>query len=162
MPKLIKNRKLQDNEWKLVRDESELEQSGKQIVTIDVYQAHEAELKDKLARAELGLLLKSDQGIDDLPQGFESAPVIAIDFPAFTDGRGYSIARDLLRYTSFKGELRAVGDVLLDQLHSMERCGFSAFELVDAADASKAEKCFDVFSEKYQRDALQEKPVYQR
>ena len=56
MPKLIKNRKLQTNEWKLVRDESELQQAGKLIVAIDVYQAHEAELKAKLSLGELGFL----------------------------------------------------------------------------------------------------------
>lgn len=162
MSKLIKNRTIQTNEWKLVRDESELEQHGKQIVTLDIYNAHAESMKEKLLNAEIGFLLKSDQGIDELPEGFEHAAVIAIDFPVFTDGRGYSIARDLLRYTSFKGELRAVGDVLPDQLHAMERCGFTEFELVDKADVSKVEKLFDVFTEKYQRDALEQKPVYQR
>ena len=70
-------------------------------------------------------------------------------FPKFTDGRGYSIAR-LLRRLGWKGELRAVGDVLRDQLFYMTRCGFDAFALRDDQDAQVALTAFSDFSTPYQ------------
>ena len=75
-----------------------------------------------------------------------SLPVIAIDFPTFADGRGYSIARLLRERDGYRGELRAVGDVLRDQLYLMAECGFDAFEIRadrDAADALAGLRDFD-------------------
>lgn len=66
--------------------------------------------------------------------------LVEVNFPAFTDGRGYSAAR-ILREAGYTGELRAVGDVLVDQLAAMRRCGFDSFEPdrpIDPADAQAA------------------------
>ncbi len=121
-------------------------------------EAHEALLNE----GHIALLIESDQSVDHLPAHFEKAAYIAVDFPIFTDGRGYSVARDLRLVKHYHGEIRAVGDVLPDQLHSMLRCGFDAFELADGKDAQKALTAFDVFSQKYQADVLEPKPVYLR
>ena len=59
---------------------------------------------------------------------YKAFPVIAVDFPRFADGRGYSIGFNLRARLGFKGELRAIGDVLRDQLFYMRRVGFDAFE----------------------------------
>ncbi len=75
-------------------------------------------------------LLSSDTELTpELAGQLLDAPLIAIDFPKFTDGRGYSIARLLRERYGYAGQIRAVGDVLIDQLFYMSRCGFNAFLL---------------------------------
>lgn len=76
--------------------------------------------------AAVGLLLAGDDPIEVLGEEVHRFPVIAIRFPAFTDGRGYSLARLLRERRRFAGELRAIGDVLADQIPLMWRCGFDA------------------------------------
>ena len=72
-------------------------------------------------------------------------PLIAVHFPAFTDGRGYSLARDLRRL-GYGGELRAVGQVLRDQLLFLEQCGFDAFALAPGQDPEAALAGFSAYS----------------
>lgn len=75
--------------------------------------------------------------------------LIAIEFTAFTDGRGFSLAAQLRQY-GFKGELRATGAILIDQLHYLQRCGFDAFELSADADTAVALDALAAFSDAYQ------------
>ncbi|MEL7728926.1 DUF934 domain-containing protein [Citromicrobium bathyomarinum] len=84
---------------------------------------------------------------------------IDIAFPAFTDGRGYSAAR-ILREAGFTGELRAVGDVLVDQLAYMRRCGFDAFAPDAPIDVADAEAAFARFPEVYQSAADKRTPIW--
>ena len=84
---------------------------------------------------------------------------VDIAFPAFTDGRGYSAAR-ILREAGFKGELRAVGDVLVDQIAYMRRCGFDAFAPETPIDPLEAEAAFARFPEVYQAAADDRTPIW--
>ena len=84
---------------------------------------------------------------------------VDIAFPAFTDGRGYSAAR-ILREAGFAGELRAVGDVLVDQLAYMRRCGFDAFAPDAPIDIADAEAAFARFPEVYQSAADPRTPIW--
>lgn len=79
--------------------------------------------------ASLGVSFEPNQVRDDDLARLASAPLLVVAFPKFTDGRGYSLARQLRDAHAFKGELRASGDVLLDQLEGMARCGFDSFEI---------------------------------
>jgi uncharacterized protein (DUF934 family) len=79
--------------------------------------------------------------------------VVAVNFPVFSDGRGYSSARLLRERLGWQGELRAVGDVLRDQLFFLARCGFDAFALREDQDVAAAVSAFADFSEVYQRAA---------
>ncbi|MBC7804331.1 MAG: DUF934 domain-containing protein [Candidatus Parcubacteria bacterium] len=88
--------------------------------------------------------------------------VIAVNFPKFGDGRGYSIARQLRERHGYKGELRAVGEVARDHLHAMAQCGFDAFELREGENAQEALKGFGDFSEQYQATAAQPVPLFRR
>jgi len=76
--------------------------------------------------------------------------LIEINFPAYTDGRGYSAAR-ILREAGYAGELRAVGDVLIDQLSHMRRCGFDAFAPDTPLDDEDATRAFATWENVYQR-----------
>ncbi len=77
-------------------------------------------------------------------------PLIAVDFPKFTDGRGYSIAYNLRKRLGYTGELRAIGDVLRDQLFYMQRVGFNAFATRPDRSIHDALKGLTDFSEAYQ------------
>ena len=85
---------------------------------------------------------------------------IDLNFPKFTDGRAYSQAFLLRRRLGFKGDLRATGDVLIDQLVQMERMGFSSAVLKEGVDASAAQRQFDRFGAFYQGDAVQTAPHF--
>ena len=88
--------------------------------------------------------------------------VIAINFPKYGDGRGYSIARLLRERYGYKGELRAIGVVARDHLQLMAQCGFDSFQLRDGEDAQAALAAFGDFSEAYQVSAAQPAPLFRR
>ncbi len=87
---------------------------------------------------------------------------IDLHFPKFTDGRAYSQAFLLRRRLGFKGEIRATGDVLIDQLVQMQRSGFDSAELRADQDATFAKAQFERFPAFYQGDAVTERPLFQR
>jgi uncharacterized protein (DUF934 family) len=87
---------------------------------------------------------------------------IELHFPHFTDGRAYSQAYLLRRRLGFKGDLRATGDVLIDQLIQMERTGFSSAVLKEGVDPTDAERQFERFPAFYQSDVVNETPVLRR
>jgi uncharacterized protein (DUF934 family) len=88
-------------------------------------------------------------------------PVIAINFPAFMDGRGFSYAREL-RERGYSGELRATGHFIRDQLAYLARCGFDAFQMEDEAQLDDALASLGDFSEAYQAAADQPLPLFRR
>lgn len=87
------------------------------------------ENRDALAdRGELlGIILRSDEKPELIRDDLDHFSVVALDFPVFRDGRAYSYARILRERYRYAGELRAVGEVLLEQLHFMQRVGFNSF-----------------------------------
>ncbi len=106
---------------------------------------------------ELGPADEPAQFAGDLPR----LALVAIRFPVFTDGRGYSLARELRERHGWRGELRATGDVLRDQLFYLARCGFDTFDLRDDQDADAALAAFGDFSEAYQA-AFDRGPLFDR
>ena len=90
------------------------------------------------------------------------AAVIDLHFPKFTDGRAYSQAALIRKRLGFKGELRATGDVLVDQLQLMQRTGFSTAVLRDGQRMAAAERMLALFSDFYQGDVLETLPAFAR
>jgi len=126
---LIRNGELVEDPFVDVSGADALPHGGAIIVSLEQWQANRDEL---LARREpLGLKLRSDQMPDAIANDLEHFDVIALEFPKFRDGRAYSYARLLRERHGYAKELRAVGEVLLEQLHFMLRCGFDAFEIRD-------------------------------
>jgi uncharacterized protein (DUF934 family) len=103
---------------------------------------------------EAGPTLRLANDADPLALADDIGPFacIELDFPHFTDGRAYSQAYLLRRRLRFAGDLRATGDVLIDQLVQMERMGFSSAVLKDGVDAADAERQFTRFPAFYQHD----------
>lgn len=113
---------------------------------------------------EAGAVLRLEPADDPAAAAGRLAGVarVEVHFPAFTDGRGYSIARLLRERHGYAGELRAVGDVQRDQLHYLARCGFDAFLLREGEDAEGALAALAGFSEAYQASAAQPQPLFRR
>ena len=99
-----------------------------------------------------------DDARDLLPH-LERLALVEVNFPAFGDGRGYSSAR-ILREAGYDGELRAVGDVLVDQLAYMRRCGFDAFEPDQQLDKDDVQAAFERWPEVYQSAADDRTPIW--
>ncbi|WP_367185190.1 DUF934 domain-containing protein [Halomonas alkalicola] len=99
---------------------------------------------------------------DALAERLAEAPLIAVDFPKFTDGRGYSLARLLRERHGFGGEIRAVGDVLVDQLYFMTRCGFDGLSLREDQWLEDAQRALGAFSRAYQPAVDQPEPLFRR
>ncbi|MGH7060098.1 MAG: DUF934 domain-containing protein [Stellaceae bacterium] len=110
----------------------------------------------------LGVWLSGDDEPAAIAEDLKLFGVVAIDFPKFGDGRGYSIGRLLRDRYGWKGELRAVGDIFRDQLLYLSSCGFDAFVLRAGEDPQEALAGFGVFSESYQASVLRPLPLFRR
>jgi len=108
------------------------------------------------------LRLEPQDDLSALAQKIRNAARIDVNFPKFSDGRGFSIARLLRERYGYKGELRAVGQVARDHLYYMEQCGFDAFLLREGEDVAEALAAFDDFSEAYQTTVAQPVPLFRR
>ena len=108
----------------------------------------------------VGVSLQPDDDLSLLTPYVDKLDLIAIHFPKFTDGRGYSLARLLRQRLGYRGELRAVGEVLRDQLYFMARCGFDAFELRDSYNPEAALSAFTEITVHYQAAADGYGPAY--
>jgi uncharacterized protein (DUF934 family) len=149
MATLIKNKRIVPDSWQLLKPAAEggVPLTGDWIVPLAVWTGQRAQLSQRSGRN--GVLLENTEDPRLIEADFDKLALIAVSFPKFTDGRGYSIAR-LLRRLGWKGELRAVGDVLRDQLFYMTRCGFDAFVLREDQDAQVALTAFSDFTAPYQ------------
>ena len=146
---LIKHNELVDDAFVDVTESQEIPPSGPVIVSVEQWRAHKPAL---VARAApLGIRLRSDQSPELIADDLEFFSVVALEFPMFRDGRAYSYARLLRERFGFDGEVRAVGDVLMEQLHFMIRTGFDAFDLRESEDPLAAFRAaLDDFSVWYQ------------
>lgn len=165
MPEIIKNKTVVSDDWSVLRlAEGESAESvtipeGRVIVPLKVWQAQGEALK---SRPEIGVWLASDERAEELKGQLENFRVVAVDFPKFADGRGYSIAYNLRARLGYAGELRAIGDVLRDQLFYMQRVGFDAFAVRADKNIHDAVKGLTDFSEKYQTSWDEKNPLFRR
>lgn len=161
MAKLINTTQhIGDDPWHLVGDEQSLDAYA--IISLSRWQQQRDELLAQAKQGQLGILLNSDETADQLAQDAELFALICVNFPKFSDGRGYSTARLLRQHYSYKGELQACGDVLIDQLFYMRRCGFSRFALRDDQELEDALTAFSTFSVAYQSDVNDPRPLFRR
>jgi len=148
--RVIKNKSIIDDEWSLKREIKNTDPipSGNVILPFLFWQTNRDELIN--SKKSHAIWIDGSIEIETIASDLQYFALIALDFPTFKDGRSYSHARLLRERYEFKGELRAIGDVLQDQLFFMERCGINSFRIRDGKDIEKALKSFDVFSVNYQ------------
>ena len=165
MAKLIRERRIVADSWRLLRlgpagELPEVPRERQTIVPLALWLAHR---EDFLAYpGALGVWLDANEGPEAIAGDLARLSVIAVNFPKFGDGRGYSTARLLRERLGYKGELRAIGDVLHDHLHFMEQCGFDAFALREDQDVDEALRAFDDFGDGYQTSVRRPVPLFRR
>ena len=139
--------------WALVRDPATGLFSGPVIVPLACW------LEEP---GQQGVWLGPDDEVESLKPWFDHLPLIALDFPSFRDGRGYSQAYLLRTRLGWTGELRAVGDVLRDQLSHMRQCGFDSFAVREDKSAEDALKGLAGMSVLYGRSVIEPRPLFRR
>jgi uncharacterized protein (DUF934 family) len=144
---------------------TEIPTAGKIIVPLAVWQARKDVLAKRASKGEIGIWLETFELVEDLVASVDdinSLPLIAIHFPRTIDGRGFSQAALLRTRFGYRNELRAIGDVLRDQLYFMHRCGFDAFAIRADRSAEDALASLRDFSEPYQGAVDTPLPVWRR
>jgi uncharacterized protein (DUF934 family) len=164
-PRIIRDRAIVADDWAVLRLAEGADPAtvtvpeGKVIVPLAVWLAQ----RDALAgRAPLGVWIGAGERPEVLAGALGAFAVVAVDFPKFSDGRGYSIAYNLRRRLGWTGELRAIGDVLRDNLFAMQRCGFNAFATRPDRSIEDALLGLTVFSETYQGAVDNPLPLFRR
>ena len=153
MPRLLKNRAFVPDRWThIAGDNAQLDADGPLLLPLARWQEQRAGLL-ALPPERLGIWLSGEEEPDAIGTDIARFGCIAIHFPSFMDGRGFSCGRLLRERHGYRGELRAMGDIIPDQLHYLWRCGFDAFELPDSVSLETALRCLDAFSTAYQADA---------
>ncbi len=155
---LLRDGALVDDPWVTVDDGTALPMDGPAMISLERWQAHRDALLGR--NAPLGIRLKSDQSPALIADDLDRFAVVALEFPVFKDGRAYSYARLLRERYGYRGEVRAVGEVLRDQFLFMVRCGFDALEVKDENAAGQWREAVSEISVVYQPAADSQTPVW--
>ncbi|AMD00982.1 MULTISPECIES: DUF934 domain-containing protein [Halomonas] len=152
-PFIFQGRPAEDR-WTLIREPEAALPDGPAIVPLALW-------REQAGNQQRAPLLGSDTELTpELAAELADAPLIAIDFPKFTDGRGYSMARLLRERFGYAGEIRAVGDVLVDQVFFLTRCGFDALSLREDQWLEDALQALNAFSRAYQPAVDEPEPLF--
>lgn len=163
MQRIIKNDQVVTDPWHLLDKDATFEtlpDSDNLIVPFGLWREHAPALKARVA--SLGIWLDADEVVEEICDDLSQFQVVALNFPAFTDGRHYSSARLLRDRYNYEGEIRAIGDVLRDQLFYMRRCGFDAFAIRADRDPYDALQGLTDFSVTYQAASDDPRPLFRR
>jgi len=166
MPQLIDTKaQVLNNPWLLLAKDSTLETAlaapeSHLLVPANLWLAHKQELLS--TGKQFAVWLDSDQPASLIADELGQFQMIALNFPMFMDGRSYSTAVILRKHFRYEGELRAIGDVLRDQLFMMKRCGFTTFDLRDSVKLEDAQKAFSDFTTNYQSTVETPEPLFRR
>ena len=160
MHQLLKDGNIVANSWQLVRADSETVPEGDVLLSLSHWLGSRQTISHHVG--EIGLWLESHEEIECLTDDMMDIPVIAINFPKFVDGRGFSAARLLRERCGYRGELRAIGEIIRDQLFLMQRCGFNAFQFSSEIDLAEASKSLRDFTGAYQVAVDQPEPLFKR
>ena len=165
MPEIIRNGAIVMDDWQIVPEAADTDAGtvafpqGPILVPLAVWLARADEL---LSRGSAAVWLKGSDEPTQLAPWLGRLSLVAVEFPKFTDGRGYSAAWLLRSRFGYKGELRAIGDVLPDQLFFMRRVGFDAFAVRPDKDIREALALLRPFSEVYQGSWDNPVPAFRR
>lgn len=166
MAEILKNGQVHSDNWQVLHLEADADPAaqtvapGQWLVPFNVWLAQRDSLS---ARAgEIGIWLSPADDLNAVAAEFGAWPLVAIDFPKFTDGRGYSIAWRLRNHHKYTGELRAIGNVLVDQLFFMLRVGFDSLALDPKIAPATAQSHLTPFPDTYQGSTDNPDPLFRR
>jgi len=145
--RIIRERRISEDHWRHAAEDGPLP-AGDVIVSLSRWRRERDRL---LARGTgLGVRLAGGDDPEQIAADLPHLQVVALEFAVFVDGRAFSQARLLREQFGYRGEIRAVGDLLRDQIAFMQRCGINACELPEGLDPEHALGAFDEFSVQYQ------------
>ena len=162
---VIKDRQVVADTWQLLKPAADgtppsVSQAGDVVVPLALWLKQREALLPRAGR--LGVWLDSHEEPAAIAGDLGQFALIAVNFPQFGDGRGYTIARLLRERHGYKGELRAIGEVVRDHLFFMASCGFDSFLLRDDQKPEEALTAFGDFSDTYQATVQQPLPLFRR
>ena len=144
---------------------TEIPSTGKIIVPLSVFIARKAELQDRMTSNEIGVWVDTHEILEDLVNSvsdLNSLPIVAVHVERFADGRIFSLGTLLRTRYGFKNELRAIGDVLRDQLYFFKRSGFTSYLIRADRSATEALASLNDFTNPYQGAVDEPRPVFKR
>lgn len=159
MPLIIDRQPAADR-WIRVENEEGLNQSGDLLVDFALWTEHADALKAR--DGGLGVVIDGDTELDQLVPDLDRLALVAVAFPSFADGRGFSQARILRQHYGYSGEIRAVGDVTWDRLRYMARCGINAYEVPAERYSDDMLSAFDEITVCYQGAEDDPRPIYRQ
>ncbi len=155
------------NRWRLITMDQAQElltrsaiPPGKVILPCNLWNSLRQELVPR--QGDIGVWLDSDESAELIAESVTTLPLIAIHFPVFADGRGFSNARLLRERYGFTGELRAIGCFIRDQLTFLRRCGINAFVFEGEESLEEIGNSLNDFSATYQITTDQSLPIFRR
>ena len=152
-----------DDAWITVESGEELQAAPASAAVLVAHAVWSSDRDALIARGTpIGVRLAANDDPASIADDLDRFALIAVDFPKFTDGRGYSIARLLRQRYGYRGPLRAVGDVLRDQLFYMLRCGFDSFAMKHDAQIDDALSAYHDFTDAYQTSVDRPLPLFAR
>ncbi|MFT6581345.1 MAG: DUF934 domain-containing protein [Alphaproteobacteria bacterium] len=157
---IIKNGELITDQWVSLDDDDPAPEKGAIIVSVSRWLKERVSLQSR--HAPVGVWFQSSDTLEDVAGDISGFEILALEFPAFTDGRAYSTARTLRDKFAFKGEIRAVGNVLRDQWSFMNRCGFDAFEVDETTTLSAFKDAISEMDDQYQPASDDRTPAFNR
>lgn len=160
MPLIKHGQVVSEDTFRFVADDAEIPATGDVVVGLARFFAEEKQLTSREGR--LGVRVDPEDEAAKVVPALAHVSLVALTFPKFSDGRAYSKARLFRERHGFRGEIRAVGEVLADQLQYMQRCGFDAFALAEGKDVAAALRALSDFTVTYQGAADDPRPLYRR
>lgn len=165
MALIIKDRTVVTDPWlrlELDADGGVPSEPGAGDIIVPLAMWREQRPRLRLRPSRIGVWLESGEDPAAIAEDLKLLGVVAVNFPSFGDGRGYSTGRLLRERYGWKGELRAIGDIFRDQLLYLASCGFDSFVLRKGEDPHEALAGFGVFSESYQASVERPLPLFRR
>jgi uncharacterized protein (DUF934 family) len=144
---IIKDKQIIEDNWTHLTDTDELS-DGNITVSLARWKEEKSILGNR--KSSTGIRLSTSDKIEDIADDLDKIPLIALEFPAFTDGRSFSHARLLRNRYGFNGEIRAIGNYMADQVFYLSRVGVNAFQLERPEDLVTALSTMNDFTVKYQ------------
>jgi len=166
MPTLISHGRIEaQDKWTLLKEATDPDvlqvvQGKNLILPLQFWKTYRQEADDY--SGDIALWLDSHEYVNDIGPALHDFPLIALNFPVFADGRAYTNARELREQLKYEGQIRAIGDVLRDQIYYMSRCGFDAFALRHDQDPEACLAAFNDFNTGYQASIADPLPLFRR
>ncbi len=147
---IIKDKRISDNTWTFVAGDDALK-DGDITVSVARWQKDKEQIIQRSGKT--GIRLTPNDDVADISEDLDKFSLIEIDFPTFTDGRGFSQARLLRGRYGYSGEIRATGNFIADQTFYLSRVGVNAFELKNVGELNVALSALNDFSVHYQKSS---------